>query len=72
MRIRLAALSALMLTLNACSSPPAVVSTACAWVAPIYPPEAERGVLLRQAPVTAREIARLNAAYEAACSAPSR
>jgi len=36
-------------------------------VRPIYPPAAERAVLVRQTPVTASAIAEHNAADEAAC-----
>mgnify|MGYP007044004232 CR=1 FL=1 len=71
MRTKLAALSAaLMLTSTGCSAPPAPVvapSASCAWVRPIYPPDIERAVLVRQTPVTARAIAEHNAAVEAAC-----
>ena len=72
MRTKLAALSAaLTLTLIGCSAPPAPVtapSSACAWVQPIYPPDAERPILVRQAPVTARAVAEHNAAVEAVCA----
>ena len=59
----------LAMTLASCSSPQpsAVVSTGCAWVRPIYVDDAERAILVRQAPVTARAIAEHNAAFEAAC-----
>ena len=71
MRTRLAVLSAaLTLTLIGCSGRPEPVtapSSACAWVQPIYPPDAERSILVRQAPVTARAVAEHNAATEAAC-----
>lgn len=71
MRTKLAVLSAvLMLTSTGCSAPPAPVaapSSACAWVRSIYPPDAERAILVRQAPVTARAVAEHNAATEAAC-----
>ena len=71
MRTRLAALSAaLTLTLIGCSGRPAPVvapSASCAWVSAWYPPDAERGVLVRQAPQTARWLAGHNAAVEAAC-----
>ena len=60
----------LAMTLASCSSPQpsAVVSTGCAWSRAIYPPAAERPVLLERAPVTARAIAEHNAAVEAACA----
>ena len=65
---------ALVTMLASCSSPPpsAVVSTGCAWSRPIYPPDAERSILVRQAPVTARAVAEHNAAVEAACPAAPR
>lgn len=60
-------LAATMILSTACSGPPPsapVVSTGCAWAEAIYPPASERAVLLRDAPVTARAIARHNAAVE--------
>lgn len=57
------------MTLTACSAPPAPVAanSFCQATQPIYPPDSERPVLVRQAPVTARAIAGHNAAYEEAC-----
>lgn len=58
-------LTVAMLTLVGCrDAAPAACST---WVGPWYPPDRERDVLIRDAPVTARWIAGHNAAYEAAC-----
>ena len=61
---------ALATMLASCSSPQpsAVISTGCAWSRPIYPPAAERPILLERAQVTARAIAEHNAAVEAACA----
>lgn len=71
MRTRLAVLSVVATMMSTgCSAPPAPVvapSASCAWVRPIYPPDVERAVLVRQTPVTARAIAEHNAAVEAAC-----
>lgn len=71
MRTKLAPKWALMMPLltGFCADPAPVVapSASCAWVRPIYPPDAERAILVRQAPVTARAVAEHNAATEAAC-----
>ena len=69
MRTAHAAMLALVtLTLTGCLGAPApVTSSGCAWVTAHYPPDRERPVLVRDAPVTARWLAGHNSAVETAC-----
>lgn len=60
----------LMLSLTTSCAAPApvpIVSSGCAWVRQIDVPDAERPIVIRQAPLTAQQIGDHNAAVRAAC-----
>ena len=54
------------MTLSACSQTRAIDTSSQAFGG-IYPPAAERPILVRQAPATARMLAEHNAAFERIC-----